>query len=55
MSSTAVLHEDIPAKSLDKHNLKLPTLLPFVEFNTTMALEILTERDFVGEGCWSKL
>jgi len=30
--------------------LKLPTLLPFVEFNTTMALEILTERDFVGAG-----
>jgi len=33
------------------NNLKLPTELPFVEFNTTMALAILTEqRDFVGEG-----
>jgi hypothetical protein len=30
-------------------NLKLPTVLLFVEFNTTMALAILTEqRDFVG-------
>ena len=31
-------------------NLKLPTVLPFVEFNTTMALAIMTERDFVGAG-----
>jgi len=33
------------------YNLKLPTVLPFVEFNTTTALAILTEqRDFVGAG-----
>ena len=32
-------------------NLKVPTVLLFVEFNTTMALTILTEqRDFVGAG-----
>jgi hypothetical protein len=32
-------------------NLKLPTVLLFLEFNTTMALAILTEqRDFVGVG-----
>jgi len=32
-------------------NLKLPTVHLFVEFNTTMTLEILTEqRDFVGAG-----
>ena len=44
---TAVLQQNVLAKSLD--NLKLPTVL-FVEFNTTMALAILTEqRDFVGE------
>jgi len=37
--------------SLDKNNMKLPKVLPFVAFNTTMALVILTEqRDFVGEG-----
>jgi len=31
--------------------LKLPTVLLFVELNTTMALAILTEqRDFVGAG-----
>jgi hypothetical protein len=31
--------------------LKLPILLLFVEFNSTMALAILTEqRDFVGAG-----
>jgi hypothetical protein len=30
--------------------MKLPEVLPFVAFNTTMALLILTERDFVGEG-----
>jgi hypothetical protein len=31
--------------------LKLPTVLPFVAFNTKRALAILTEqRDFVGEG-----
>jgi hypothetical protein len=33
------------------NSLKLPTVLLFVEFNTTMALAILTEqRDFVGAG-----
>jgi hypothetical protein len=32
------------------NNLKLPTLLPFAEFNTTMALAIMTERDFVDAG-----
>jgi hypothetical protein len=33
------------------NNLKLPTVLPFVEFNTTMALAVVTQRrDFVGEG-----
>ena len=33
------------------NNLKLPTVLLFVEFNTTMALAILTEqRDFVRAG-----
>jgi len=38
------------------NSLKLPTVLPFVEFNTTMALEILTEqRDFVGEGVGQSL
>jgi len=32
-------------------NLKLPTVHLYVEFNTAMALEILTERrDFVGAG-----
>jgi hypothetical protein len=39
----------VPVKSLD--NLKLPTVLLFVELNITMALVILTEqRDFVGSG-----
>ena len=33
------------------NNLKLSTVLLFVEFNTTVALAILTEqRDFVGAG-----
>jgi len=46
-----VLQQNVLAKSLDKTcNLKLPTVLPFVEYNTTMALAILTEGDFVGEG-----
>jgi hypothetical protein len=32
-------------------NLKLPTVVLFVEFNTTMALVIVTgQRDFVGAG-----
>jgi hypothetical protein len=36
--------------------LKLPTVLLFVEFNTTMALAILTEqRGIVGEGVGQKL
>jgi len=30
--------------------MKLFTVLLFVEFNTTMAMTILTERDFVGAG-----
>jgi len=31
--------------------LKLPTVLPFVELNITVALAVLTEqRDFVGAG-----
>jgi len=30
--------------------LKLPAVLLFVEFNTPMALAILTERDFIGAG-----
>jgi hypothetical protein len=37
-------------QSLDKNNMKLPKVLKFIGFNTTMALLILTERDFVGEG-----
>ena len=32
------------------NNLKLSTVLLFVEFNTTMALGIVTERDIVGAG-----
>jgi len=32
------------------NNLKLPKVLLFVGFNTTMALAILTEREFVGAG-----
>ena len=32
------------------NNLKLFTVLLFVEFNTTMALGIVTERDIVGAG-----
>jgi len=48
---TAVLQQNVLTKSLDKHNLKLPTILLFVEFNSTMTLAILTEqRDFVGAG-----
>jgi hypothetical protein len=34
----------------DKNYMKLPKVLQFVAFNTTMALVILMERDFVGEG-----
>ena len=38
-------------QSHSTNNLKLPTVLPFVEFNSTMALAILREqRDFVGAG-----
>jgi hypothetical protein len=43
-----VLQQNVLAKSLD--NLKLSTVLLFVEINTTTALAILTERDFVGAG-----
>jgi hypothetical protein len=32
------------------NNLKLRTVLLFVEFNTTVALAVLTERDFVSAG-----
>jgi hypothetical protein len=32
------------------NNWKLPTILLFLEFNTTVALAILRERDFVGAG-----
>jgi len=32
------------------NSLKLPTVLLFVQFNTTIALAILTEREFVGAG-----
>ena len=32
------------------NNLKLPTVLLFVELNITMALAVLIERDFVGAG-----
>jgi len=43
------LQQNVQAKSFD--NLKLPTVVLFVESNTTMALAILTEqRDFVGAG-----
>jgi hypothetical protein len=41
-----VLEQNVPAKS--SNNFKLPILLPIV--NITMALAIVTERDFVGEG-----
>jgi len=53
-----VLQQNVLAKSLDRQtdNFKLPTVLPFVEFNITMALAILTEqRDFVGEGAGQSL
>ena len=44
-----MLRQTVLAKSSD--NLKLPTVLLFIEFNTTMVLAILTEqRDFVGAG-----
>ena len=46
-----MLQHNVLAKSLD--NLKLSTVLLFVELNTTMALAVLTERDFVrvGQSC----
>jgi hypothetical protein len=37
-------------KSHYTNNLKLPTVLLFVGYNTTVALAILTERDFVSAG-----
>jgi len=44
-----VLQQNVLAKSLD--NLKLSTVLLFVELNTTTTLAILTEqRDFVSSG-----
>jgi hypothetical protein len=33
-----------------RHNLKLPTVLLFVALDTTLALAIMTKRDFVGAG-----
>jgi hypothetical protein len=45
-----VLQQNSQEKSLSI-NLKLPTVVLFVEFNTTMALVIVTgQRDFVGAG-----
>ena len=41
-----MLQQNVLAKSSD--NFKLSTVLPFVEFYTTMALVILTEQRF----CW---
>ena len=32
------------------YNFKLPTVLLFIEFNTTMALAIRMKRDFVSAG-----
>jgi hypothetical protein len=44
-----VLQQNVLAKSLD--SIKLRTVLPFVELNTTIAPAILTEqRDFAGPG-----
>jgi hypothetical protein len=49
--TTAVLQQNVLAKYIKTINLKLPTVLLFVEFNTTMALAIVTEQcDFVGAG-----
>ena len=43
-----MLQQNVLAKSLVKQNSKLSTVLLFVEFNTTMALGIVTEqRDIV--------
>jgi len=49
-SSTYV--QNVRARSLDKqNNLKLPTVLLFVELNNTIALAVLKEqRDFVSAG-----
>ena len=38
-----MLQQNVLAKPLDTNNLKLRTVLLSVEFNTTMALAILTE------------
>jgi hypothetical protein len=47
---TAVLKQNALAVIIQRNNLKLPTVL-FVEFNSAVALAILTEqRDFVGAG-----
>ena len=46
---TAVLQQNVVEKSLD--NLKLPTVLLFVELNTTTPVAIpMEQRDFVGSG-----
>jgi hypothetical protein len=45
-----VLQQNVLAVIRQTNNLKLPTILLFVEFNVTMALAILTERDFVSDG-----
>jgi len=34
----------------ERNNLKLPAVLLLVEFNITIALAVLKERDFVSEG-----
>jgi hypothetical protein len=44
-----VLQQNVVEKSLD--NLKLPTVLLFVELNTTTPVAIpMEQRDFVGSG-----
>jgi len=49
----AVLQQNVLAviRHRQRRNLQLPAVRLFVEFNTTMALAVLTEeRDFVGAG-----
>jgi len=45
-----VLQQNVLVVIRQTNNLKLPTVLLFVECNTTIALAILTEGDFVGAG-----
>jgi len=45
-----MLQQTVLAVIRQSNNLKLPTVLLFVEFNTTMAMAILPEHDFVGAG-----